>query len=45
MALPKQPTTETMSEAVYREEFDAVLQRVQKDDDRVIIEKDGAPVA
>ena len=45
MALPKQRTTETMSEADSREQYSEILDRVRKDEDRVIIEKDGVPVA
>jgi len=45
MALPKQRTTETMSEADSRARYSEILERVLQDEDRVIIEKDGVPVA
>lgn len=45
MALPKQRTTETMNEADSRQQFSELLERVQQDEDRIIIEKDGVPVA
>lgn len=45
MALRKQRTTETMSEADAREQYSEILERVRKDDEQVIIEKNGVPVA
>jgi len=45
MALPKQRTTETMSESDARQRYSEILERVSQDEDRIIIEKDGVPVA
>lgn len=45
MALPKNRTTETMSEADSRQRFSEILDRVWQDDGQVTIEKDGVPVA
>ena len=45
MALPKQRTTETMSETDSRNQFSEILERVSRNEDRIIIEKDGVPVA
>jgi prevent-host-death family protein len=45
MALPKQRTTETMNAEDSRKQFSEILDRVQRDDERVVIEKDGVPVA
>jgi prevent-host-death family protein len=45
MALPKQRTTETMSVSEARQRFSETLNRVYQGDERVIIEKNGIPVA
>lgn len=45
MALPNQRTTETMSESDLQTQLGELLQRVSQDEDRIIIEKDGVPVA
>jgi len=45
MALPKQRTTETMSEADSREQFSEIVDRVRRGKNQVVIEQDGEPVA
>lgn len=45
MALPKQPTTETMSVSESRKQYSEILNRVFRDDERVVIEKNGIPIA
>ena len=45
MALPKSPITETMSVSESRKQYSEILNRVFKDDERVVIEKNGIPVA
>lgn len=45
MALPKQRTTETMSASDSQKHFGEILERVAQDEDRIIIERDGVPVA
>ncbi len=45
MALPKQRPTETMNESQSREQYSEILDRVQRDGEQVIIEKNGVPVA
>jgi prevent-host-death family protein len=45
MALPKQRTTETMNAEDSRKQFSEILNRVQRDNERIIVEKDGVPVA
>lgn len=45
MAFPKQPTTETMSVSESRKQYSEILNRVFRDDERVVIEKNGIPIA
>jgi prevent-host-death family protein len=45
MALPKKPTTETMSVSESRKQYSEILNRVYRDQEQVIIEKNGIPVA
>ena len=45
MILPEQRTTETMDESQSREQYSEILDRVQRDEEQVIIEKNGVPVA
>lgn len=45
MAVPKQRTVETMSVSEARQRFSETLNRVYLGDERVIIEKNGIPVA
>ncbi|MGI8406091.1 MAG: type II toxin-antitoxin system Phd/YefM family antitoxin [Thermomicrobiales bacterium] len=45
MALPKQPTTETMSVSESRKQYSEILNRVFLDDERIVIEKNGIPIA
>ncbi len=45
MALPKSPITETMSVSESRKQYSEILNRVFKDDERVVIKKNGIPVA
>ncbi|MGI8484174.1 MAG: type II toxin-antitoxin system Phd/YefM family antitoxin [Thermomicrobiales bacterium] len=45
MALPKSPITETMSVSESRKQYSEILNRVFKDDERVVIEKNGIPIA
>jgi prevent-host-death family protein len=45
MALPKQRTTETMSVSEARRHFSDALDRVRRDDVRIVVEKSGIPVA
>ena len=44
MALPKQRTVETMSVSEARRHFSDALNRVRRDDVRIIVEKSGIPV-
>jgi len=45
MALPKIPRVETMSVSESRRQYSEILNRVYRDNDRVVIEKNGIPVA
>jgi len=45
MALPKTPRVETMSVSESRRQYSEILNRVYRDNDRVVIEKNGIPVA
>lgn len=45
MALPKAPSTETLSVSEARRQFSETLNRVYRDSDRVVIEKNGIPMA
>ena len=45
MAVPKQRTTETMSVSEARKHFSETLNRVFRDEEQVVIEKNGIPVA
>jgi prevent-host-death family protein len=45
MALPEQRPTETMNESQSREQYSEILDRVQRDEEQIIIEKNGVPVA
>lgn len=45
MALPKQRTTETMSVSASRKQYSQIINRVYREGDQVIIEKNGIPVA
>lgn len=44
MALPKQRTVETMSVSEARKRFSEALNRVRRNDVRIIVEKSGIPV-
>jgi prevent-host-death family protein len=45
MALPKKQKTETMSVSASRKQYSEIINRVYRDQDQVIIEKNGIPVA
>lgn len=45
MALRKKPVTETMSVSESRKQYSEILNRVYREGDQVIIEKNGIPVA
>jgi prevent-host-death family protein len=45
MAAPKQRTTETMSVSESRKQYSEILNRVYRDKEQVVIEKNGIPVA
>jgi prevent-host-death family protein len=45
MAVPKQRHTETMSVSESRKQYSEVLNRVYREEEQVIIEKNGIPVA
>jgi len=45
MVAPKQRTTETMSVSESRRQYSEVLNRVYRDEEQIIIEKNGIPVA
>lgn len=45
MAVPKQRTTETMSVSESRKQYSEILNRVYRDEEQVVIEKNGIPVA
>jgi prevent-host-death family protein len=45
MALPKKSKTETMSVSESRKQYSELLNRVYRDQEQVIIEKNGIPVA
>jgi prevent-host-death family protein len=45
MAVPRQRTTETMSVSESRKQYSEILNRVYRDEEQVVIEKNGIPVA
>lgn len=45
MAVPKQRTTETMNVSESRKQYSELLNRVHRDEDQIVIEKNGIPVA
>jgi prevent-host-death family protein len=45
MALPNIPTTETMNVSEARKQFSELLNRVHRDDELIVVEKSGIPVA
>jgi prevent-host-death family protein len=45
MAVPRQRITETMNVSESRKQYSELLNRVYKDEDQVIIEKNGIPMA
>jgi prevent-host-death family protein len=45
MAVPRQRTTGTMSVSESRKQYSEILNRVYRDEEQVVIEKNGIPVA